>query len=160
MAPRARSLSLSVPVVLQVVATQRLPRAAQRVRVLPEALFRLLRATAPPVAASLCLAVPVLPTLVARCASVRVSAVVVALVAILRCLRATRRAMSRLVDLCVPPLVTAMQVAASHFVRVKVLTQMAVAWLSRRVPALRLRAAALQSARRLAAVPVAVATCS
>ena len=135
-------------------------QVVRRVRMLPEVLYRLLRATAPLVVASNCLAVPVLTTLVDRCASMLVSVVAAGLVVILLCLQATRRAMSRLVDLCVPLLVTATLVEASRFVRAKVLMLTAVVWLFRRVPALRLQAAVSRSAQRLVAVLVVAAACS
>ena len=160
MALLARLPSLLVLVVLQVAAMRRLQRVVRRAQMLLEVLFRLLQVTAPLVVASSCLAVLVQPTLVDRCASVLVSAVAAALVVILLCLQATRRAMSRPVDLCVPLLVTAMLVEASRFVRAKVPMVTAVAWLSRRVPAPRLQAAVSRSAQRLVAVLVVAAACS
>ena len=93
MALLARLPSLLVLVVLQVAAMRRLQRVVRRAQMLLEVLFRLLQVTAPLVVASSCLAVLVQPTLVDRCASVLVSAVAAALVVILLCLQATRRAM-------------------------------------------------------------------
>ena len=160
MALLARLPSLLVLVVLQVAAMRRLQRVVRRAQMLLEVLFRLLQVTAPLVVASSCLAVLAQPTLVDRCASMLVSVVAAALVVILLCLQATLRAMSRLVDLCVPLLVMATLVEVLCFVRVKVLMVTAVAWLSRRVPAPRLQAAVSRSAQRLVAVLVVAAACS